>query len=65
MIKIGSPEQIKREKNVKPSKNKPLKSEGNLTTAVRISTHYYEVLREKAFLEKTSVRQFSWQYTSR
>ena len=57
MIQIGFSDQVKNDINVKPSKNKHQKSEENITTAVRISTQYYEVLRERAFLEKTSVRQ--------
>lgn len=51
-------EEIKKESNVKPPEKNYLKSEEKSnTTAVRISTEYYEILRQKAFNEKTSVRQ--------
>lgn len=58
MIKIGFPNQLKKESSVKSLEKSPLKStDKSNTTAVRIGTEYYEILRTQAFNEKTSVRR--------
>lgn len=58
MKRRGYSEEIKNESNIKPPEKSHLKSEEKSnTTAVRIGSEYYEILRTQAFNEKTSVRK--------